>query len=75
MIQHPQYSPDLSPCDFWLFPKVKYRLRGKSFSSIDELKSEFEKKINSLTPNDFKKCFLEWIKRCKKIIKKKGEYY
>ena len=23
VIDHPPYSPDLSPCDFWLFPELK----------------------------------------------------
>jgi len=26
---HPAYSPDLAPCDFWLFPKVKMTMKGK----------------------------------------------
>ena len=25
---HPPYRPDLTPCDFWLFPKLKENLRG-----------------------------------------------
>jgi len=25
---HPPYSPDLAPCDFWLFPKLKNALKG-----------------------------------------------
>ena len=36
MIQ-PPYSPDLVPCDFWLFPKLKSPLRGKRFQSVDEI--------------------------------------
>ena len=24
---HPPYSPDLAPCDFWLFPKVKVTMK------------------------------------------------
>ena len=26
----PPYSPDLSPCDFWLFPNLKSPLKGRS---------------------------------------------
>ena len=29
--QPPPYSPDLVPCDFWLFPKLKSPLKGKRF--------------------------------------------
>ena len=31
------YSPDLAPCNFWLFPKLKSPLKGKSFQTIDEI--------------------------------------
>ena len=27
-VRHPPYSPDLAPCDFWLFAKLKEKLRG-----------------------------------------------
>ena len=29
------YSPDLEPCDPWLFPKLKSPLKGKRFWTID----------------------------------------
>ena len=30
-VTQPHYSPDLVPCDFWLFPKLKSPLKGKGF--------------------------------------------
>jgi histone-lysine N-methyltransferase SETMAR len=33
-LDHPPYSPDLAPCDFWLFPKLKTALKGHRFSDI-----------------------------------------
>ena len=27
----PSYSPDLAPCDFWLFPNLKSPLKGRRF--------------------------------------------
>ena len=33
VLDHPPYSPDLSPCDFWLFPRLKEMLAGHSFES------------------------------------------
>ena len=27
-VPQPLYSPDLAPCDFWLFPKLKEKIRG-----------------------------------------------
>ena len=34
--QHP-YSPDLAPCGFWLFPKLKSPLKGERFQTVDEI--------------------------------------
>ena len=36
-LPHPPYSPDLAPCDFWLFSRIKDELRGKRFSTNEEL--------------------------------------
>jgi hypothetical protein len=32
-LEHPPYSSDLAPCDFWAFPVMKRQLRGKKFRS------------------------------------------
>ena len=33
-VTQPPYSPDLGPCDFWLFPKLKSVLKGKRFREL-----------------------------------------
>lgn len=39
-INHPPYSPDLAPSDYYLFSNLKRYLRGKNFSTLDALKGE-----------------------------------
>ena len=36
-LTHPSCSPDLEPCNFWLFPKLKSPLKGKRFQTVDEI--------------------------------------
>ena len=36
-VTQPPYSPDLVPCNFWLFPKLKSPLKGKRFQTIHEI--------------------------------------
>ena len=43
ILTHPPYSPDLAPCDFVLFPKLKDELKSKHFNDLDELKSELNR--------------------------------
>ena len=50
-VAHPPYSPDLAPCDFSLFPK----LRGCRYETIEEMKEAVTKVIDTLTQEDFQK--------------------
>ena len=43
------YSPDLVPCGFWLFPK----LRGCRYETIEKMKAAVTKVIDTLTQEDF----------------------
>ena len=40
IVEHPPYSPDLAPSDYFLFSNLKRHLRGKRFVNLDELKDE-----------------------------------
>ena len=48
-VPQPPYSPDVAPCDFWLFPK----LRGCRYETIEEMKEGEMKVIDTLTQEDF----------------------
>ena len=45
--QNLSYSPDLSPCDFFLFPKPKKQLRGIRFNDDNEMVTALEQVIES----------------------------
>ena len=53
---HSHYSPDLAPCDFWLFPK----LRGCRY---DEMKEAVTKVIDMLTLEDIHAAFQKLLER------------
>ena len=54
-VPHPPYSSDLAPFDFWLFPKLKEKLRGCCYETIKEMKEVVTKVIDTLTQEDFQK--------------------
>ena len=69
-VPHPPYNPDLGPCDFWFFPK----LRGCRYETIDEMKEAVTEVIDTLTQEDFHGAFqklLEWYK----CISARGDYF
>ena len=47
-VPHPSYSPDHAPGDFWLFPKLKEKLRGCCYETIEEMKEIVTKIIDTL---------------------------
>ena len=52
-VPHPTYSPDLAPCDFRLFPK----LRGCRYETIEEIKEAVTKVIDTHIQEDFHGAF------------------
>ena len=69
-VPHPPYCPDLAPCDFCLFPK----LRSCHYETIEEMKEAVTEVIDTLTQEDFHGAFqkfLEWYK----YIAARGDYF
>ena len=58
-LPQPPYSPDLAPCDFWFFPK----LRGRRYETIEEMKEAVMKVIDTLTQEDFHGAFQKLLER------------
>ena len=52
-VPQPLNSLDLAPCDFCLFPKLKEKLRGCRYETIEEMKEAVTKVIDTLTQEDF----------------------
>ena len=68
-VPQPPYSPDLVPCDFWLFPK----LRGCRYETIEEMKETVTKVIDMLIQEDFHGAFQKLLERYNKCIAAGGE--
>ena len=45
VLGHPPYSPDLAPCDFFLFPTLKKILRGRHFDDVADLQRAVQSAI------------------------------
>ena len=62
------HRPDLAPCDFCLFPK----LRGCRYETTEEMKEAVRKVIDTLTREDFHGAFRMLFERC---IAARGDYF
>ena len=67
----PTYCPDLAPCDFWLFPK----LRGCRYETIEKMKEAVMKLIDTLTEEVLHGAFKKLLERYNKCIAAVGDYF
>jgi len=44
-LQQPPYSPDLAPCDFFLFPRLKKDLKGRRVEATEDIKRNSTKTL------------------------------
>ena len=76
IVPRPPYSPDLAPCDLFLFPTMNKTLKGKRFATVEEeVKTASQEALNNIKLQQFQRCFTQWEKRLDKCIASNGEYF
>ena len=74
-LEHPQYSPDLRSCDFFLFPRVKKMLAGRRYKTISALGSALYQCLLGIPKTDHVAAFRSWIERLELCVKVNGDYF
>ena len=75
MVPHPPYSPDLAPCDFFLFPRLKSGLRGHRFQNLRDLKTAVSRELRAIDPKDYRSAIMSLPVRWMKCIHAQGGYF
>ena len=75
VLPHPPYCPDLAPCDFVLFPKLKAFLAGRKYQSRQALGSAIHQYLITVPKSAYRDAFKKWIHRLKLCISSHGEYF
>ena len=63
VLNHPSYSTDLSPCDFFLFPRLKKMLSGNKYTSRSSLCSAIYQCLQQIP----KRRVFIWVKKVTKM--------
>ena len=63
IVQHSALSPDLAPCDVWLFPILKSELRGRGFYDNNDMSTVAREIIRKILKEHFRACFDKWVRR------------
>ena len=72
VLNHPPYSPDLSPCDFLLFQRRKKMLSGNKYTSRSSLGSVIYQCLQQIPKKDYLSAFRDCVKRLQKMCFSKG---
>lgn len=75
VLPHPPYSPDLAPCDFWLFPTLKDRLAGRKFYRVQDLAKAVFSELKGIPKENYAAALEKWITRLRTCIQRRGEYF
>jgi transposase len=71
----PPYNPDLTPCDFVLFPKLKTHLKGHHFGTVENVQTAAMRALNNISSADFLPCYEEWQQWWNHCIRSQGAYF
>ncbi|GFU66409.1 uncharacterized protein TNCV_4178551 [Trichonephila clavipes] len=71
----PPYSPDLSPCDFFLFPKLKNHLKGHHFGTLENIQTAVTDQLKAIPISEFHQCYEERKKRLQRCVASEGSYF
>jgi hypothetical protein len=74
-LPHLPYSPDLAPCDFFLFLKTKLKLKGRRFDRPEGLQQESQNVLGMLREQDFQHALQQWQRRWNRCVDAQGDYF
>ena len=72
LVTHLPYSPDLAPCDWFLFPSVKRQLKGKQFQDAEDARAFFEGAILDIPQSMWSGVIDSWFERMVKSYRLRG---
>ena len=75
VVPQPPYSPDLNPCDFFLFPKLKFHLKGRHFGTVENIEKAVTDKLKAISVSDYQRCYEEWEQRLRSCVASQGNYF
>ena len=75
VLEQPPSSPDLAPCDCFLFPKFKGVMKGTRFPDVQAIKRAVTKELRAIPKKSFQECMDAWQRRMEKCIRAHGDYF
>ena len=75
ILEEPPYSPNLAPCDFFLFPKLKEVIKRTHFQESEAIKTTMRRELRAISEESFQECVKALQRRLEKCILAQGDYF
>ncbi len=74
-LEHPPNSPDLAPCNYFVFPQLKNALRGVRHANVPKMQAAVNRELCRITKADFAAAIDQLPVRWMKCVAAAGEYF
>lgn len=74
-VNHSPYSPDLAPCDFFLFGKLHLAMKGKRYADVATIQKATTDILKSIHVPELKHSFELLLDRANRCIEAEGDYF
>ena len=68
VVPQPLYSPDLSPCGFFLFPGLNNHLIGRHFGTLDNIQKSVTDEMKGIPAVAFQHFYEQWKQRLRRCV-------
>ena len=75
VMDYSPYSPDLSPCEYFLFPKLKTATKGAFYDDVPTIQSAVTQVRKNIPKTEFKKSMDKLVDRSKRCIESNRTYF
>jgi len=75
VVPQPPYSLDVSPCDFFLFPRLKNHLKGRHFGTLDNIQKSVADEPKGIPAETFQHCYKQWKQLLRCCVAAQGNYF
>ena len=74
-MDYPPYSADLSPCNYFMFPKLKTAMKGAFYDDVLTIQSAVTQVLKNIRKTEFKKSMDKLVDLSKRCIESNGTYF
>ena len=75
VVPQPSCLLDLSPCDFFLFLRLKNHLKGRHFGTLDNIQKSVTDELKGIPAEALQHCYKQWKQHLHRCVAAQGNYF